>query len=291
MVTQQPSQERIAVTGATGFVGSATVAALLERGVKVRRLMSNPSPTDTHFDFFKPNTFAPALAECSSLFLLRPPAIGDVKTHLFPVINAAVAAGVKRIVFLSVMGAESRSYLPHAKVEAHLKTVPSSVAVGILRPGFFAQNLLSAYLDDIVQDNRLYVCAGNARVAFVDTNDLGAVAARALVEGVLDGRAAALTGGLAVSFEEVAAILSDILGRPIRYVPASIVGFFMHRLRRRSSFIEAAIVTALHANLRGGNAETVNPSLGELLGREPTTVRQMVTRVCEKFQPRNPTHT
>ena len=84
------------------------------------------------------------------LFLMRPPALGDVERWVFPLLDEAVKAGVERIVFLSVVGAETRAYLPHAKVEARLAPLAQRTAltVGILRPGFFVQNLLSAYRED-----------------------------------------------------------------------------------------------------------------------------------------------
>lgn len=278
---------RIAVIGATGFVGGAALRWLRAHGHRAVALVPRPTKADVDaddarvFDFEAPGTFAAALAGCDRLFLLRPPHIGDVKRLVFPAIEAAAAAGVRRIVFLSVSGAESRSYLPHAKIEVRLQALAatSSVAVAILRPGFFAQNLLSAYREDIVDDDRLYVCANDGRVAFVDTDDLGDVAARALAFGILDGKAATLTGPAAIDFHQLAALLSEGLGRAIRYAPASLAGFFLHRVRHRGAgWMEAAIITALHAGLRRGDAATVDPALPGLLGRPATEVATVIQR-------------
>jgi uncharacterized protein YbjT (DUF2867 family) len=275
----------IAVTGANGFVGGATARALALRGVAVRRLVKNPQASDeAAFDFLRQDTHAPALDGCDALFLLRPPPLGDVERHIFPLVDTAVARGVRRIVFLSVQGAESRAYLPHAKVEAHLATLPSSVAIGLMRPGFFAQNLVSAYRDDIRNDDRLYVCAAQGQVAFVDTEDLGIVAAQALAEGTLDGRAVALTGDVAHTFDDVARALSEVSAREIRYVPASLPGFFVHRMTRRgASFMEALVLTALHAGLRRGDGARIDHALGELLGRAPTSLRTVIERERSAF--------
>ena len=151
--------------------------------------------------------------------------------------------------------------------------------MGILRPGFFAQNLLTAYREDIKHDDRLYVCAAAGKVAFVDTEDVGAVCARALVDGSLDGKAATLTGPAALTFDDVATLLSEALKRPIVYRRASILGFFCHRVFERGArLIEAAIITALHAGLRRGDAEAVSPELPEILGRPATPIVEVIAR-------------
>ena len=63
------------------------------------------------------------------LFLMRPPAIGDVERQVFPPLDVAVKTGVERIAFLSVAGAETRAYLPHAKFEARLALLARRAAL------------------------------------------------------------------------------------------------------------------------------------------------------------------
>ena len=294
-------QRQTGVVGATGFVGSAVMRALRASGDDPISLVprardqdladnSNAQPgsgsekVDQNFrrlDFFDAHTFEPAMVGLKRLFLMRPPAIGNVERWVFPLLEVAVNAGVERIVFLSVAGAETRTYLPHAKIEARLALLArrTELKVGILRPGFFAQNLLTAYREDIKHDDRLYVCAAAGKVAFVDTEDVGAMGARALIDGILDGKAATLTGPLALTFEDVAALLSDALKRPIVYTRASIPGFFCHRVfERGSGLIEAAIITALHAGLRRGDAEAVSPEVPEMLGRPATPMAKVIAR-------------
>jgi uncharacterized protein YbjT (DUF2867 family) len=289
------------VIGGTGFVGGAVLRALCCAGAKPVSLLPHPLiehtaacvtaeprrrgeaviPIFRHFDFLDERTFEPAMSGIKRLFLMRPPAIGDVERVVFPLIEAAVKSGVERIVFLSVAGAETRAYLPHAKIEACLIRLACSAGlnVGILRPGFFAQNLLSAYREDIKHDDRLYVCAARGRVAFVDTEDVGAIAARALMDGCLDGKAAELTGPIALGFDDVAALLTKALNRPIVYTHASIAGFFCHRIfHRHASLMEAAIITALHAGLRRGHAEAITEEVKTLLGRPATPLTVVVAR-------------
>ncbi len=274
----------ILVTGATGNVGREVVVALRARGAVVRAADHRSERVATMFgddveavrlDFLDPGTFASVVGGASALFLLRPPPISNVKETLNPFIDAARVAGVRHIVFLSVAGAGTNPLVPHHAVERHLAARSDDWTV--LRPGFFAQNLGDAYRRDIVEDDRLYVPAGRGRAAFVDVRDVAEVAAAALVDPAAHrANAYTLTGPAAVSFEEAATILSEVLGRAIRYERASIVGYARHLRRRGMPAAQVAVQTILHVGLRFGQAETVDPTLARWLGRPGRTLREYV---------------
>jgi uncharacterized protein YbjT (DUF2867 family) len=83
-----------------------------------------PAQTEpVEFDFTKPETFYPALQGVRRLFLVRPPAISQVKQFIYPFIDVARKTGVEHIVFLSILGAESLSVTPHAKIEQYIQLV------------------------------------------------------------------------------------------------------------------------------------------------------------------------
>jgi uncharacterized protein YbjT (DUF2867 family) len=271
----EPEPGLILVTGATGNVGAPLVDRLRASGARVRAAGSRPSPDGVRLDFRAPETFGPALAGVRRLFLLRPPAIADVKRTLLPFLDAAASAGVEHVVFLSVAGAGRNKLVPHHAVEAALAR--SRFTWTVLRPGFFAQNLATAYRADVRDDDRLYVPAGRGRVAFVDTRDVAEVAALALLDPDAHARQAyTLTGPEAISFAEVATILSEALGRPIRYRPASVLGYARHLGRQGLPAGQIAVQTILHVGLRFGQAERVDPTLERLLGRRAGTVRDFV---------------
>lgn len=246
------------ITGALGNVGSEVATACAERGMTARvadrsaaRLKERfPSLESVRFDFEDRATWPAALAGCDCVFLLRPPPISDMGATLNPFIDAAYATGVAHIVFLSVLGADRRKWVPHRKVELHLGA--SGTAWTVLRPGFFAQNLQDAYRRDIVDDARIYVPAAKGRVAFLDVRDAAQVAARIFESPAqFSGQALALTGPEALSFSAVAALLAAALGKPIRYQAATIAGYFWHlAVRRRMSWMQALVQTVLHAGLR-----------------------------------------
>ncbi|MBL9038975.1 MAG: NmrA family NAD(P)-binding protein [Archangium sp.] len=273
---------RVLVTGATGNVGREVVRVCSARGLTVRAAVREPSAAHAaaaetvNLDFLDRSTWAPALTGCDFVFLLRPPPLGDMKNTLCPFIEAAEGAGVRHIVFLSVEGADRMEWVPHRKVERHL--LASSLSWTVLRPGFFAQNLQDAYRRDIVDDGRIYVPAAGARVAFVDSADLAEVTARVFEHPDSHrGQALTLTGSKAVSFDEVAHLLSAELGRPIRYQAASIFGYGWHlRTKRRLPLMQIIVQTVLHVGLRRGGAEQVDPTLERVLGRPARRTEQYI---------------
>ncbi|MBB0228055.1 hypothetical protein [Streptomyces calidiresistens] len=116
--------------------------------------------------------------------------------------------------------------------------------------------------------------AGDGRVAFIDTRDPGEPAARILEDprGHV-GRAYPLTGPRALTFEEVAELLTEELGRPVRYDPATIPGYLRHLRARGLPRVQMLVQTVLHAGLRRGDAEKVDPTLAESPGRPPGSMR------------------
>ncbi|MCK6531070.1 NmrA family NAD(P)-binding protein [Myxococcota bacterium] len=273
----------ILVTGATGNVGREVVRCLVAQGLPVRaaarslgeiRRVLWPDVDAVSLDFERAETFDAAVRGARGLFLLRPPAIARVEDTLNVLADRAVAAGVGHVVFLSVAGADRQRWVPHHAVERHLATLGAPAT--LLRAGFFAQNLGDAYRQDIRERGEIVVPAGRGRVAFVDVRDLAEVAALAFADASLRGQAWTLTGPEAVSFDELAEVLARALGREIRYVPASVLGYVLHLRRRVLPWGRIAIQTVLHVGIRFGQAEAVDPALERLLGRRPRTVTDYV---------------
>lgn len=283
------------VTGAAGNVGVGVVRGLLARGLPVRaadldlRVLGDRAPgaAAVHLDLTDPKTFAPALRGVRRVFLIRPPAIARVGPTLNRFLDVAVAEGVEHVVFSSVAGAETNRVVPHHRVERHL--MASGLGWTMLRPGFFAQNLATAYRQDVVRDARVHVPAGLGRVAFIDVRDLGEVAALVLADPAPHrGVGYTLTGPEAITFYDVAAVLTKELGRPVRYEPASILGYVRHLGRQGLPMPQRLVQTVLHAGLRRGDAETVDPTLERLLDRRPHTLAEYVRDHRDLWEPTKP---
>ncbi len=266
---------------------------MLARGQRVRaadlsvsaiRAMHGLDLDATRLDYEDARTFDRALDGCESIFLVRPPDVVCMESTLIPFIDAALARGVKHIVFLSVAGAATNKLVPHHAVEKHLAA--SAAGHTLLRPGFFAQNLGSAYRDDIAADGRLFLPAGRGRVAFVDIRDVAELAA-IIFEDPDAHRFAAYTctGPEAFSFEETARLMTDVIRRPIRYECASIAGYVRHLHVRGLPLAQIAVQTVLHVGLRFGQSEQIDPTLERLLGRRPRTLATYVRESADLWTP------
>ncbi len=278
----------ILVTGAGGNVGREVVRALAARGANLRAAVYSRADRPVlagvdavRFDFANPTTYAEAFRGVAQLFLVRPPAISNVDRDIRPVIDYATAHGVNHIVFLSLVGVDRNRIVPHAKIETLL--MASGVPWTMLRSGFFMQNLDTTHLADIVEHDDLFIPAGGSRTAFIDTRDIGDVAARVLTEPGHEGMAYELTGSEALSYDEVAAIMTAELGRPITYSRPSLLAFVRRMRQRGHPWSYIAIMGGLYLTTRLGMADTVVPDAATLLGRPPLTMRQYIHDYAPKF--------
>lgn len=266
------------VTGASGHVGGAVLACARALGLRATAALRAGDAGDgpsVRFDFADPGTWPASLDGHDRLFLMRPPAISDVRRTLLPFVDHARRRGVRHIVFLSVAGADRNRWVPHRAVEDRLRAGPPDWT--LLRPGFFAQNLESAYRRDILEDHRLYVPAGHAPVNWIDARDIGEAAARILLDPAPHrGRAYTLTGPGAVAWEEVACLLSEAGGRPVRYEAASVPGYVAHLARRGLPVAAITVQTILHVLLRHGQGAAFDPALAALLGRPPRDIADYI---------------
>ena len=205
---------------------------------------------------------------------MRPPHIADVKRLMFPALNAAKRAGVKHIVFLSLIGIEKAKFLPHFKVEEYLKAL--GLQTTFLRCSFFMQNLSTTHRREIKEFNEIFVPVGNARTSFIDVRDIGAVAAAALTEPGHENKNYDLTGSDALDYWQIAEILSTVLGREITYRNPDPFHYFIKTVRSGASFVYALVTVGLYLSTRFGMADVVTDDVERLLHRKPISFQQFV---------------
>ena len=279
----------ILITGATGNVGGDVLRGLLELGLPARAAVTNPERAAkalpagaevTRFDFSDLSTFGAALEGINRVFLMRPPAMGDPKTFK-PFLEAIKFVGIEQVVFLSLLGAQANPVVPHRKIELEIERL--EIPHVFLRPSFFLQNLSTTHLQDILERNDIFVPAGRGKTSFIDARDIAAVAVRALsvphvVNGGID-----LTGADALSYAEVAAIFSEVLGRKITYsdpLPPKF-GLEMQRRGIKAEFVNVMIL--IYNTNRLGFAARVTGDVKRILGREPIAVQEFVQDFRQVF--------
>ena len=275
---------RILITGATGNVGEVVARLIDEDGAPaVRASRSGSGAGEVRFDFTDPATWDEAFDGVESMFLVRPPAIGNVKRDLLPAMEAAKAAGVRNVVFLSLQGAEHNKVVPHAAVEEWL--LGSGLTWTFVRASFFDQNLTTTHLTDVRDRDEIVVPAGTGATAFVDAEDVGAVAAAALLDPARFGnKALTVTGPRAYTYDQIAQMLSTELGRPIRYTKPGALAYMRHaRKVLGMQWGMVVVTTAIYTTARLGKAAGLTDTVRVVLGREPIDFPEFAHREREAW--------
>jgi uncharacterized protein YbjT (DUF2867 family) len=219
----------ILVTGSTGTIGTQVLAFLYGNGADVRALTRAPekaqSPagvTAVQGDLSDIDSVRAALDGVSTLFLLAPNA-PDELTQAMLTLYAARAAGVKGIVYLSVFKGEAYADVPHfaSKMTVERMIHAADLPVTILRPAYFIQNDLRQ--KDALLGGGVYgMPIGDRGISMVDIRDIGEAAAKELLrreraDGPLPHETYELVGPDVLTGTSIAALWSDVLGRPIGY--------------------------------------------------------------------------
>ncbi len=248
---------KVLVTGALGNVGAEVVKHLQETGIPFRaadrdvtrlRERFGADVGAVTFNFTRRETYGPAFDGVEKMFLMRPPQIANIQRDMVPALEAAKAAGVKHVVFLSLIGIERAKFVPHYKVEAYLRA--SGQAWTFLRCSFFMQNLNTTHRTEIRERDEIFVPVGSARTSFIDVRDIAAVAVVALTEPGHAGQAYDLTGSEALDYWQVAEIMSRILERKITYRNPNPLSFLASHLRSGTPLTFALVMTGLYLSTR-----------------------------------------
>lgn len=215
---------KVLVTGATGNTGSILVPALREAGVDVRALVRDESKTQplkeigveiVVGDLDQPKTIAPAVEGVDKIYLLTWNGPTQEQQAL-NVIYAAKKAGNLHIVRHSMWGSEkSRIIQQGFRVEQAVKS--SGLPWTLLKPTFFMQNTIMA-VQTIASDGVIYWDMGDGKLGMIDVRDVADAAFAVLTGSDHEGKSYILTGPEAISFHDVAATFSKVLGKEVNYV-------------------------------------------------------------------------
>ncbi|WP_432870289.1 SDR family oxidoreductase [Microbispora rosea] len=275
----------IIITGATGQLGSGVVEHLLTRipadriGVSVRDVakagdLAQRGVRVRQGDFDDPASLTYAFEGASQVLVVSGPA--DARPHR-TAIEAATAAGAERILYTSHMGANPASpFVPmpsHAETEQDLRA--SGVAFTALRNGFYATTAVQ-FVRQALETGTL-VAPEDGPVSWTAHADLAEIAAVALTEeNRLDGITPPLTGPEALDLADVAAIASELTGREITRVTVPddewVAGMVSHGVPEQ----QARFLLGMFEASRRGEFAEVGLTLGELLGRKPTALRELL---------------
>lgn len=251
----------ITVLGATGTTGSR-VAERLRRGG--RRVTAVSRRSDPPFDWNDSETWPTVLRDTAAVYLVPPEAPATVDAF----VDAAVSAGVRRIVLLSARG-------PDQSGDAHLLDAEAAVTRApqwtVVRPAWFDQNFSEGFFRPALDAGELRLPVGHGREPFVDVGDIADVAVAALTDDRHHGQVYELSGPATLSFADAVDHLATATGRSLRFVP---VDPDEYAAEQASSGAPAPVVTTLtnlFAAIRNGSNDHTSDGVHAALGRPPTS--------------------
>ena len=278
---------KIAITGSSGHIGGMVARHLSARGLPLILPLRNPAKAP-NLPACEARLFAygdfelarQALSGVDVLFMVSAAESPTREQEHLTLVRAA-AAGVQHLVYLSFAGASASSTFTLARTHAATEAAIQQTA---MRYTFLRDNFYSEMMATIANtDGIIAGPAGDGRVACVSQQDVAQAAANILA-AIASGddrhhnRSYTLTGSEALTFADIAAVLSEITGKPHRYHNQTLREAYASRERDYPETpawqIEAWVST--YTAIAGGELATVSDDLPQLLGRAPRRFAEVV---------------
>ncbi|GGO48622.1 NmrA family NAD(P)-binding protein [Streptomyces lasiicapitis] len=266
--------------GATGTTGGRVAAGLIAGGHRVKAASRRASPVagaeGVRFDWNEPASWAGALDGVDRVYLVPPIGSSDPASAMLPFLRQARAAGVRRAVLLS------SSAIPAggpAVGQVHQELPGLFEEWAVLRPSWFMQNFTGStpHARSIVEEGAILTASGDGRVGFVDADDIAAVAVRALTDPQAPNTDLILTGPQALSYGDVAAIITEVSGRPVVHRQLT-----FEQLRDRWAaeipLQFATMLADLDRAIAEGAEDRTSDTVQRVTGRPPGTFRAFAER-------------
>lgn len=273
---------RIAVTGSTGKLGGRVAYQLASLGIPqcllVRDASRAPSLPDTKISvsaYADHDANLTALKGIETLFMVSASESPDrVKDH-FALLDAASAAGVERVVYISFFGASPSATFTlardHWRTEEHLRK--SGMKFVVVR-----DNLYLDFLPLLVSaEGTIAGPAGSGRVAAVAQEDIAAAAVAILrAPDSHDGRTYELTGPEALTLDEVARILTQYEKRPTTFVNETLDEAYASRAKYGAPKWQVDAWVSTYTAIAAGELAWVTGDVEALTGHPPMSLAALL---------------
>ena len=279
---------KIAITGSSGHIGGMVARHLSARGLPLILPLRTPAKApDLPACEARPFAYGDfelarqALSGVDVLFMVSAAESPTREQEHLTLVRAAAVAGVQHLVYLSFAGASASSTFTLARTHAATEAAIQQTA---MRYTFLRDNFYSEMMATIANaDGIIAGPAGDGRVACVSQQDVAQAAANILAaiassDDRHHNRSYTLTGSEALTFADIAAVLTDITGKPHRYHNQTLREAYASRERDYPETpawqIEAWVST--YTAIAGGELATVSDDLPQLLGRAPRRFAEVV---------------
>jgi NAD(P)H dehydrogenase (quinone) len=277
----------IAVTGVTGTLGSRVLERLAGAGDVPLRLVvrdAGRAPAvpgaevvENPGGYADPAGFRAALDGVDTLYLVSAAEAEDRLQQHFDAVDAAVAAGVQRIVYTSFLGAKDDAVFTlvrqHAATEERIRQ--SGVRATFLRHSMYADFV--PFFAAVEQGRAVIAApAGNGRTSFVSRDDLADVGAAVLLDdsGRFDGQALDVTGPEALTMDDAARVLTEVTGIPTEYRPQTVEEAWATRRPSGHPDWEIEGWVTSYLAIAAGELSTVTDVVPTVAGHPARTVAQ-----------------
>ena len=289
-------RRKILLTGATGQVGSRTIDRLLgESQIEVVAAVRTPQKAAAFqdrgistvlLDLDDETTHFPALQGIQTLFVLTGYTV-DMLKQSKSLLDNAKKAGVEHVVHLGACGRDDTTvahWAWHQFVERYIEWQCFSFTH--LRPETFMQNLLSYGGEKTIKNGVVNAFVQDARLSWVDVEDVAEVAALALAHPELHGGKTYRLGYDAASFGELAEKMTKIVGQPFRYEPLP-PEVFLESMRNAGA--EMAYMNCVYDHWKRYAAGTIPgaddtfDNYPQITGKQPTNLNGFIERHKAEF--------
>lgn len=277
----------ILVTGATGHLGRLTIEFLLNKvpANQIAALARTPEKAADlaakgveirQGDYHDYASLVAAFKGVDKLLLVSSSDFNDRAGQQINAINAAKEAGVKHIVYTSVaqnknVSSQSVKLVTdsHLATDAHLKA--SGVAYTLLNNTLYA-DVLPMFVGEKVSETGVFFPAGNGRVAYATRENMAEAAANVLASNGHENKEYDITGLEAISYADVAALLSEIFGKTISYTDAPLDTYVGVLKGAGVPDVFVEMLSGFATAIKNNELDVVSSDLENLLGKKPTTV-------------------
>lgn len=268
--------KRILVIGGKGKTGQRVVERLTAIGAEVAVGTRKPvDARDVRFDWADPASVA-AFAGCFAVYIVSPTDRTDHLDVMRPILEGAIERKVRRFVLLSSSLLERGGPMMG---DVHDWLSGNAPEWSVLRPSWFMQNFSEGpHARTVREDNAIYSATGNARVGFIDAEDIAAAAVSCMLSAEPLNGDKILTGPEVLSYDDTARILSDVTGRTIRHVALSKRELADRFEAQGLPHDYADILAGLDETLRSGVEDRTTDGVAQLTGTTPGSFRAFAAR-------------
>ena len=278
----------IGITGATGQLGQLTIKHLLtkESADSLITLVRDPGKSQAmfadvasrHFDYSKPDTLTDALTGITTLFLISGSEIGQRIEQHANVIDAAKRAGVKTLVYSSLLRADTSSLMlaeEHKATEQRIQA--SGMDYVILRNGWYTENYTQG-LQAVLDAGVLAGAAGYGRIDSATRNDYAEAAANVLTDvSAHKGNVYELAGDASFTLQGYADAVSAVTGKPVHFESMNYEGYkqFLQDVAGLPEGFAHVLADSEH-HAKDGGLSGSSDELHRLLGRATPSLIEVI---------------